>query len=141
MFYMWPGNEASTLQMQLLPRRSNILGSIPIFFRNREAPTVSYCYTNIIASKVFNFKQTMKDLDFDIGTTGWTCGCTTSDYTCKDRGHVITGDLHIIENRKLRNLIEKGPSYTEQNNIDWERNLNCAKKQLKTIREDGQNKK
>ena len=60
------------------------------------------------------------------------------DYTCKDRGHVITGDLHIIENRKLCNLIEKGPSYREQNNIDARGILNCAKKQLKTIR---QNKK
>ena len=35
-------------------------------------------------------------------------------------GHVITGDLRVIENKKLRNLIAKGPNYREQNNIDWD---------------------
>ena len=41
-------------------------------------------------------------------------------------GHVLTGDLSIIRDVKLRNLIRKGPVFREQNNIDWEVNLkNC----------------
>ena len=41
-------------------------------------------------------------------------------------GHVVTGDLSIIKDVKLRNLISKGPAYREQNNIDWRVNLkNC----------------
>ena len=31
----------------------------------------------------------------------------------------MTGDLMIIGDAKLRSLIKKGPSYREQNCIDW----------------------
>ena len=34
-------------------------------------------------------------------------------------GHVVTGNLHIVENRHIRELLVKGPSYREQNNINW----------------------
>ena len=34
--------------------------------------------------------------------------------------------MNIIKDVKLRNLIKKGPTYREQNNIDWEVNRrNC----------------
>ena len=40
--------------------------------------------------------------------------------------HVVTGDLSIVKDVKLRHLIGKGPAYREQNNIDWRVNLkNC----------------
>ena len=46
--------------------------------------------------------------------------------TMYTRGHVVTGDLSIIRDVKLRNLIKKGPTYREQNNIDWRVNVkNC----------------
>ena len=28
-------------------------------------------------------------------------------------GHIVTGDLRVIENKKLRNLICKGPNFRE----------------------------
>ena len=34
-------------------------------------------------------------------------------------GHVITGDLMVIENVKLRELVSKGPKYREPNKINW----------------------
>ena len=46
----------------------------------------------------------------------------------KDVGHVVTGNLKIIRNRKLRKLFSKGPSYREPYYINWERNLaTCVK--------------
>ena len=33
-------------------------------------------------------------------------------------GHVVTGDLRVIKDAKVRELVNKGPSYREQNNID-----------------------
>ena len=51
---------------------------------------------------------------------------TSSRYKYESRGHVLTGDLSIIKDFKLINLIRKGPAYREQNNIDWRVNLkNC----------------
>ena len=33
--------------------------------------------------------------------------------------HVITGDLRVIENAKLRELVGKGPKYREPNRVNW----------------------
>ena len=33
--------------------------------------------------------------------------------------HIITGDLKIIENEKLRKLLTKGPNYRESRNINY----------------------
>ena len=38
-------------------------------------------------------------------------------------GHVVTGDLPIISNSKLRDLIAKGPKYREPCKVDWDKNL------------------
>ena len=40
---------------------------------------------------------------------------------------VITGDLKIVKDAELRGLIEKGPSYREQNYINWNVNENLWK--------------
>ena len=60
------------------------------------------------------------------GTAGMVCSCNSSRYKYESCGHVVTGDLSIIKDVKLRNLISKDPAYREQNNIDWRVNLkNC----------------
>ena len=45
-----------------------------------------------------------------------------SKYCYEPAGHVVTGDLTIIRDAKLRSLVMKGPSYREQNCIDWTTN-------------------
>ena len=50
---------------------------------------------------------------------GLQCQCSMSDFCYQPVGHVVTGDLTIIRDAKLRHLIAKGPSYREQNVIDW----------------------
>ena len=42
-----------------------------------------------------------------------------SKYCYQPHGHIITGDLKIIENAKLRELVSKGPKYREPNKINW----------------------
>ena len=56
----------------------------------------------------------------------WIKTIVHAEYKYDLCGHVLTGDLSIIRDVKLRNLIRKGPVFREQNNIDWEVNLkNC----------------
>ena len=43
----------------------------------------------------------------------------------------MTGNLSIVENRKLRKILGKGPSYREQNNINWDTNQKILKKAVK----------
>ena len=75
--------------------------SIPSFIQNQTPPTISYSYTKTIAGKVFNFKQSIKDLDFEIGTSNLNCDCHVSDFRYKPIGHVVTGNLGTKENRKI----------------------------------------
>ena len=56
------------------------------------------------------------------------CDCARSKFCYEPHGHVITGDLRIVKNRKLRNLLSKGPKYREQNTIDWDLNVNILEK-------------
>ena len=80
---------------------------------------VSYSYTKTISGQIFNQKRVVEELDFDIGTEDMHCNCSTCDYCYEPAGHVVTGDLNIIRDAKLRTLIAKGPPYREQNSINW----------------------
>ena len=108
--------------------------SIPSFFQNQTPPIISYSYTKTIAGKIFNFKQSIKDLDFEIGTTNLSCDCHVSDFRYEPVGHVVTGNLGIVGNRKLRKLLSKGPSYREQNNINWDTNQKIIKKAVRAYK-------
>ena len=60
------------------------------------------------------------------GTEGMQCSCSSSEYKYDLCGHVLTGDLSIIRDVKLRNLIREVPVFREQNYFDWVVNLkNC----------------
>ena len=70
------------------------------------------------------------ELDLDNGTIikDMECSCSSSEFCHGPAGHVVTGDLRIIKDAKVRGLVNKGPSYREQNNIDWGLNAgNCEK--------------
>ena len=89
---------------------------VPIYLQEEDPPLVRYKYTNNISRSVLNF-----NLD-DYRNASSSCDCKSSTFCYKPHGHVITGDLRIVRNRKLRRLLEKGPKYRKQNNIDWHLN-------------------
>ena len=96
---------------------------IPIYFQEKDQPLVSCKYTNNISRSVFNYNQALRNINFDdYRNASSSCDCQSSTFRYEPHGHVITGDLRIVRNRKLRRLLEKGPKYREQNNIDWHLN-------------------
>ena len=58
--------------------------------------------------------------------------------TDEPAGHVVTGDLNIIRDAKLRSLVEKGPSFRKQNSINWKIYVD---KLWQNIKVNGQRKK
>ena len=62
------------------------------------------------------------EIDFDVRSNNI---CLNSRYVYGPTGHVITGNLCIIiiKNKGIRQLLIKGPSYREQNNVNWNRIL------------------
>ena len=63
-----------------------------------------------------------------------TCSCCDSDFQNKDVGHVVTGDLRIVKDRRLRKLLEKGPSYREPTEINWKKNLEMCTNSIKDFK-------
>ena len=95
----------------------------PIYFQEQDLPLVSYKYTNNISRSVFNYNQTLRNINLDdYRNASSSCDCEASAFRYEPHGHVITGDLRIVRNPKLRRPLEKGPKYREQNIIDWHLN-------------------
>ena len=56
-------------------------------------------------------KKVVNELNTDCGTASMVCSCNSMRYKYESCGHDVTGDLSIIKDIKLRNLISKGPAY------------------------------
>jgi len=110
------------IQVARLFRR--LKDKIPGDFKFREPPTVIYTRSPTIGQKIFNYKQTIQS----IHTGEWksdlfSCKCKDSKFMDGHHKHIVTGDLRIVENKKLRNLLIKGPTYREPVDINWNRVL------------------
>jgi hypothetical protein len=42
-----------------------IVKEIPPYFKNQSVPIVSYCYTNSIGRKIFNYKEALQDITLE----------------------------------------------------------------------------
>ena len=91
-------------------RSKSVTETMPTYFKEKEPPIISYSYTKTITSKIFNLSSTLKGLDYrQFHKSPSQCECNTSSHLYQPYGHVITSDLSIIPNSKLRDLIAKGP--------------------------------
>ena len=80
---------------------------------------MSYEYTSTVTRKLFNFAPTLSNLNVsEYLSNPQTCQCKESMFCNKPHGHVITGDLRVIENARLKELVAKGPKYRETNMVN-----------------------
>ena len=126
-------------------RSKVVRDTIPVFFSDKDPPVVSYKYSSTIRAKLFNHKQTVDQIKFKnckLDSDGFdgACDCENSEYFYHPAGHVLTGDLGIIKDRVLRKLISKGPSFREQNNLNWQLNLKICAKAVKEYKNKWANK-
>jgi hypothetical protein len=97
---------------------------MPLYFKDQSVTIISYAYTRPIASKSFNYRQVLRDLnidDFKSKLPG--CTCASSPFIYNLTGHVITGDLKIINNTSLRDVFAKGPKYREPKSLNGKHNI------------------
>ena len=81
---------------------------------------MSYEYTSTAACKLFNLASVLSDLTVsEYLSDPQACQCKESNLCYESNGHAITGDLRVIENAKLRELVAKGPNYRELNRVNW----------------------
>ena len=65
--------------------------TIPINFKYREIPTIIYKRSPTIASKIFNYKQTVKEIPDNFMDAKNECKCCDSQFCDPIHGHVVTG--------------------------------------------------
>merc|ERR1739848_548165 len=58
------------------------------------------------------------------------CHCALSEYRGHNHGHVITGDLNIVDNEQLKSLLAKGLKYSEPENKNWEELTDSFRKKI-----------
>ena len=81
---------------------------------------LSYEYASTVASKLLNLAPTLSKLNVsEYLSNSQICQCKESKFRYEPHGHVITGDLRVRENAKLRELVAKGPKYKEPNGVNW----------------------
>ena len=88
-------------------------------------PTVVYKLDKTIRSSIFNFGHFVETLDVDAflkDEKNLPCHCEESQFSQfadNFHNHIISGDLRIVSNGKLRKLLSKGPNYREPVSIDF----------------------
>ena len=66
--------------------------------------------TRSVASKIFNYKASQQQIDFDgLSQNPTPCSCCDSEFLYASCGHIVTGDISI----ELKDVLRKGPKYRE----------------------------
>ena len=90
----------------------NVKKSLPTQFNKTEQISTVYTLIKTVRSKIFNHKEFIKTLDAkDIleNMNNLPCNCITSPFTDANHGHIVSRDMRIVQNNKLRKLLCKGP--------------------------------
>ena len=126
------------INLPALLRSTSVTDKIPVYFRDKEQPIVSYEYTSTVASKLFNFAPALSNLNVsEYLSNPQTCQCKESKFCYEPHGHVISGDLRVIENTKLRELVAKGPKYREPNRSTGKQQKQCFRNPLISMQKIG----
>ena len=104
------------INLPVLLQSTSVTDKIPVYFRDKEPPIVSYEYTSTVANKLFNFAPTLSNLNVSQYLPNpQTCQCKQSKFCYEPHGHVITEDYV-----KLSELVARRPKYREPNRGNWE---------------------
>ena len=121
------------LHLSSIFRSHQVKNSLPAELREEEnVPVVTFHLDPPIRNKVLNYQKTVKELEilkenekFVVNNLP-SCDCSSSEFKDPVHNHVVTGDLRIIRNQKLRKLLSKGPNFRENKFINYDRCLNSV---------------
>ena len=102
--------------------KGSVTSSIPAYFQNSEPPIICYKYNKLIRNTVFNFNKLVSDLDIHANTPeSWDC--KDSKFIYPAAGHIMTGNLKIISDSRIRYIVSKCPKYRFPSRIDFKKNV------------------
>ena len=91
----------------------NILETWPSTIDNKYAnPMPIYKYMPPISSKIFNYRQTITDIDLDEWINKpYSCNCNNSPFKDIHHGHIITGDMNFVNHNNLKKILNMGTKF------------------------------
>ena len=88
------------------------------YLENKESPIICYKYNKPIRSTAFNHNNFVTELDIENSNpVSWDCKDSKNCY--QPAGHIVTGDLKIITDSRIRSILCKGPKYKFPVPIDF----------------------
>ena len=112
------------LNLSNILNQKSVQSNIPPYFEYKESPCISYSYTSSVATKIFNYKTSLQQIDFQsLSQNPLPCSGSGSEFLYAPCSHIVTGDLNIVRNDKLRDLLRKGPKYREPVSFSWHQNF------------------
>ena len=113
------------LNLSNMLNQKSAQSTIPPYFQYKESPCISYSYTRSVASNMFNYKASLQQIDFDgLSENPTPCSFCDSEFLYAPCGHIVTGDLSIVRNQKLKDVLRKGPKNREPVSFSWHQNFN-----------------
>ena len=106
--------------------------------KDEEIPTCTMKLDPPIRSKILNYKETVSSLkivvDDDVSFVENlpSCDCNNSEFCDPHHKHIVSGDLRIIANQKLRKLFSKGPNYREPKMLNYRKCKQSIESSLKS---------
>ena len=106
-------------------RDNTVLKNLPPKMDKDEIPMIVHKLTEPIRATVLNYNKFVSSLDlnaFDKDKNTVPCHCHEFDpsYVDQHYSHILTGDLSIVKNIKLRTILSKGPKYREPTQVNFE---------------------
>ena len=99
--------------------------------KNCEVSVICYKYNKPIRGATFNFNKLVSDLDIETYTPD-SSDSKDSKYVYPAAGHVITGNLKIISDSRIRSIVAKGPKNRFPVQIDFQK---CREKIAASLNE------
>ena len=107
-------------------RSAEVTNLLPEELQSEEdIPTVTMKLTSPIRSKILNYRETVSSLDIVIDDEVPfvrdlpSCECQSSEFCDPHHKHIVSGDLRVVTNQKLRKLLSKGPNYREPKTLNY----------------------
>ena len=95
---------------------------IPNQCKYDKPPIISYKYIKNIGQSILNYKSTLLNISESDIFSNCQCDCQSnqnySPFVDHHHKHIFTGDLNIIDNSELRNLMKKGTKFRECPSLD-----------------------
>lgn len=92
----------------------DLMSSFPV---SNTYPKVSYKYSQTLGSIVFNYVKFTKELSFE-NVDNYYCACDNSIFKDEFHGHIITGNLNILQDNELINIFKFGSKFRLIPNLD-----------------------